>query len=98
METPTEETIMRIWEQVDAGRERPIYSWMVQRSYATRGEMERCGWKWIPGRPRGVFVTNDPAAVARFRRLVANCNAEQVPPTVETNGSHARLGAAMHTF
>jgi len=89
---------MTIYEQADRGcvcrREectsRFTYSWMLSRAYATRGEMERWGWKWIKGAGcRGVFVTNDPAAVDRARgvlRLDAPL----------TNGTHAAIGAPMH--
>lgn len=93
---------MNIWEQVDSATgcnccpHNLRYSWMVQRSYATRVEMQGLGWKWIPGRPRGVFVTNDAAAVERFRRLMAGMNPEQIAPPIVSNGSHQRLGAPMH--
>jgi hypothetical protein len=84
---------MTIWEQVDAGREAPVYSWMVVRSHGTSGEMLPLGFKWISGRPRGVFVTNDWRAVERFRGRMAACNVET---TIESNGTHARLGLPMH--
>ena len=88
---------MTIWEQADSGcrcpepgcRNRVRYCWMLSRSYATRSEMLRWGWKWLPGQPRGVFVTNDPAAVARARAVL-----RLDPP--QSNGSHARIGAPMH--
>jgi hypothetical protein len=85
---------MRIWEQVDAGRDRPTYSWMVSRSYATRGEMLPLGFLWIAGRRcRGVFVTSDWRVIERFRGRMAACGATV---TIESNGTHARLGLPMH--
>lgn len=88
---------MTIWEQVDVAcgcgrpecRQRYRFSWMMSRSYATRSEMVRWGWKWLPGKPRGVFVTNDPAAVARARSVLRL-------DEPQSNGSHARMGAPMH--
>lgn len=90
---------MTIYEQVDMGcacsqptcRKRFRYCWMLSRAYATRAEMIRWGWKWIAGSRgcRGVFVTNDPAAVDRARAVL------RLPEPV-SNGSHARMGAPMH--
>lgn len=80
---------MTIYEQADAGRERPIYCWMLSRGYGTRREMERWGWKWIKGAGcRGVFVTNDPAAVRIAREVL------QLAAPV-SNGTHAAIGAPM---
>lgn len=84
---------MTIWEQVDAGREAPRFSWMVARSYNTRAEMFALGFSWIAGRPRGVFVTNDWRVVERFRGRMAACNATT---TIESNGTHEKLGLPMH--
>lgn len=89
---------MRIWEQADPGRDRPIFSWMVQRNYSTRTEMQSMGWRWLPGRPRGVFVTNDPAAVVQFRRRLANMRPDQAEPVIESNGTHAAAAVAMYQF
>jgi hypothetical protein len=88
---------MKIWEQVDIScgcgrdecRQRYSYSWMISRGYATRAEMIRWGWKWIAGRPRGLFVTNDPAAVNRARDVMRL-------DAPESNGTHDRIGAPMH--
>jgi len=80
---------MTNYDQVDAGRDRPVYCWMLGRAYATRSEMQRWGWKWIKGSGcRGVFVTNDPAAV-RIAREVLRLDAPK------SNGSHARAGFPM---
>ena len=82
---------MTIWEQVDAGKAAPVYSWMLSRSFATRSEMIRWGWKWISGSRgcRGVFVTNDPVAVDRAR-AVLRLDAPR------SNGTHEKLGVPMH--
>lgn len=89
---------MTIYEQVDlrCGCRRlecttPYrYSWMLSRGYNTRTEMARWGWKWIKGSGcRGVFVTNDPAAVDRARAVL------RLDAPV-SNGSHERMEAPMH--
>ena len=88
---------MTIWEQVDVTPccdrpgcgERLRYSWMLSRAYATRSEMLRWGWKWIAGKPRGVWVTNDPAAVDRARAALRLGDPQ-------SNGSHQRAGQPMH--
>lgn len=80
---------MTIWEQVDSTGDKLRYSWMISRGYATRAEMIRWGWKWIAGKPRGVFVTNDPAAVNRARDVMRL-------DAPESNGTHDRIGAPMH--
>jgi hypothetical protein len=80
---------MRIIEQADRTGDRTTYTWMLARSYQTRSEMERWGWKWLPGhRCRGTFVTNDIAAVFRAVSVLRL-------PAPESNGSHARLGVPM---
>jgi hypothetical protein len=86
---------MTIYEQADRTGETVRYSWMVSRGYATRGEMDRLGWKWISGRPRGCFVTNDPVAVSAFRRAMAALTAEQTAPSIVSNGTHDRANAPM---
>ena len=80
---------MKIWEQVDSTGDKLRYSWMLNRGYATRAEMIRWGWKWIAGRPRGLFVTNDPAAMNRARDVLRL-------DAPESNGTHDRIGAPMH--
>lgn len=67
------------------------FCWMLDRSYATRSEMIRWGWKWIGGGRgcRGTFATNDPAAVEIARRVLRL-------DAPKSNGSHAALGAPMH--
>ena len=96
---------MEIWEQADRGgcqcgdstcAPRWRYSWMVDRAYSTRREMVALGWKWIGGRPRGVWVTNDAAAVDAFRRRMAAFNPCGTMPEIVSNGTHAAAGAPMH--
>jgi hypothetical protein len=69
---------------------------MVDRAYSTRREMVALGWKWIAGRPRGVWVTNDAAAVDAFRRRMAAFNPGGTMPEIVSNGTHAAIGAPMH--
>jgi len=80
---------MKIWEQVDSTGDKIRYCWMLNRGYATRAEMIRWGWGWIAGRPRGLFVTNDPAAMNRARDVLRL-------DAPESNGTHDRIGAPMH--
>ena len=80
---------MKIWEQVDSTGDKLQYCWMLSRGYATRAEMIRWGWKWIAGKPRGLFVTNDPAAMNRARDVLRL-------DAPDSNGTHARIGAPMH--
>lgn len=54
--------------------------------------MARAGWRWIAGKPRGVYVTNDPAAVQRLRAEVPALT----PP--RSNGTHARAGVPLYQF
>ena len=80
---------MTIFEQADSTGGRVTYSWMISRGYNTRSEMERWGWRWIAGhRCRGVFVTNNPAAVTRAMSVLRLSSPS-------TNGSHTRVGAPM---
>lgn len=81
---------MTIYEQADRPTsDRVLYSWMLSRAYGTRREMERWGWKWIRGAGcRGVFVTNDPAALRTAREAL------RLGDPV-TNGTHAAVGAPM---
>ena len=80
---------MKIWEQVDSTGDKLRYCWMLSRGYATRAEMIRWGWKWIAGKPRGLFVTSDPAAMNRARDVLRL-------DAPESNGTHDRIGAPMH--
>jgi len=83
---------MTIWEQVDVTIRDDVpllrYSWMLGQSYAARAEMTRMGWKWIAGRPRGVWATDDMAAVDRARAALRLGDPQ-------SNGSHQRAGQPM---
>jgi len=98
---------MKIWEQADRGgcqcgdstcRPRWHYSWMVDRAYSTRREMVALGWRWLAGRPRGVWVTNDAAAVDAFRRRMAAVTPSGEMPEIVSNGTHAAIDAPMQSL
>ncbi len=58
--------------------------------------MVALGWKWLAGRPRGVWVTNDAAVVDAFRRRMAAFTPSGAMPEIVSNGTHAAIDAPMH--
>ncbi len=74
---------LRMLEQADTSIRtgEPIYSWILEAPYASRGRL-MTGWKWVKGAGcSGCFVTNEASlALAQSTRL-------GLP--IESNGTHA---------
>lgn len=80
---------MKLYEQADTRKDGFIYSWILGGvSGRLKKTMEAKGWKWIPGRPTGSYVTNDADIAIHFVNRTG----------VESNGTHTALNAPMFDF
>jgi hypothetical protein len=74
---------MRLFEQADLGDDF-TYSWILEAPYKLRSQLEQ--WEWVPGhRCPGCYVTKD--------QDVAKLAAEIYGLTIQTNNTHAVIGA-----
>ena len=80
---------MKLYEQADTRKDGFIYSWILDGvSGRLKKIMEAKGWKWIPGRPTGSYVTNDADIACQAVRTVG----------VKSNGTHTAINAPMFDF
>lgn len=91
--------MIRLLEQVDRtvkeGETLYTYSWILDGASGKQGSIRtkllQAGWRWIKGRRAGCYVTNDYALASQTLPAVF-----ALPNKIESNGTHASIGAPMY--